>query len=420
MAQVQRFDVKNYYSDLTSLETFDFTGPVNYTDKIAEFEDVYSSVEQDAGYILTENLQDRSFRAALKVFGWNPTHDYQAQAAEWYEMDFEYAQAPDTFSELFSVVNYNTTYYGFSEANNFAIDPRGFNAFIYGEASQFLKENDPRLKLNTIVTNITYSDDGVVVMTKDGGCIAADYAINTFSVGVLQSGDVNFSPALPEWKANVIQEFQMGIYTKIFFQFPPDKVFWNKTTQFFLYASKTRGYYPLWQNLDNENFLPGSGIFFVTVVTPISYMVEQQDDETTKQQILVTLRQMFGAENVPDPLDFMYPRWGLTPWAYGSYSNWPIGMTLEKHQNLRANVGRLFFAGEATSSQYYGFLHGAFFEGQAAGQTIAGYLNGSQGGAANEVHYDVLHGTSPFENFNIQNGWTVSSFETFGLEGGDG
>ena len=44
--------------------------------------------------------------------------------------------------------------------------------------------------------------------------------------------------------------------------------------------------------------------------------------------------------------------------AFGSYSNWPVGMTLEKHQNLRANVGRLYFAGEAMSAQYYGFLQG--------------------------------------------------------------
>ena len=29
------------------------------------------------------------------------------------------------------------------------------------------------------------------------------------------------------------------------------------------------------------------------------------------------------------------------------------------HQNLRANVGRVWFAGEATSAEYYGFLHGA-------------------------------------------------------------
>lgn len=68
---------------------------------------------------------------------------------------------------------------------------------------------------------------------------------------------------------------------------------------------------------------------------------------------------MFGTD-IPDPIDFMYPRWSTEPWAYGSYSNWPPGLSIETHQNLRANLGRLWFAGEATSAEYFGFLQGIF------------------------------------------------------------
>lgn len=75
----------------------------------------------------------------------------------------------------------NTTFYQYSDENNFVLDPRGFNAFIRGEASTFLTSNDSRLLLNTIVTNISYSDTGVTVNNDDGSCIDADYAICTFS-----------------------------------------------------------------------------------------------------------------------------------------------------------------------------------------------------------------------------------------------
>ncbi len=153
---------------------------------------------------------------------------------------------------------------------------------MHGQASEFMKSNDTRLHLNTIVKNITWSDHGVKVLNADGSCIDADYAILTFSVGVLQSGDVHFSPELPYWKKIAIKTFQMGMYTKIFLQFPPDKIFWDKSTEFFLYASPTRGYYPVWQSLDHQHFLPGSGILFVTVVTDQSYVVDMQDDDTTK------------------------------------------------------------------------------------------------------------------------------------------
>ncbi|KAK7229613.1 hypothetical protein V2G26_001783 [Clonostachys chloroleuca] len=88
------------------------------------------------------------------------------------------------------------------------------------------------------------------------------------------------------------------------------------------------------------------------------------------------LRNMFPNVQVPEPIAFMYPRWTKTEWTHGSYSVWPVGVTLERHQNLRANVGRLWFAGEATSSLDTGSLQGAWFEGQAAGQRVANVLAG--------------------------------------------
>lgn len=56
--------------------------------------DAYSIVEQDAGNILLENLQDTSFCAALNLAGWRPMGDAQAQAVEWYQLDFECARKP--------------------------------------------------------------------------------------------------------------------------------------------------------------------------------------------------------------------------------------------------------------------------------------------------------------------------------------
>lgn len=75
----------------------------------------------------------------------------------------------------------NTTFYQFSNANNYVSDQRGFNTFIKEEASTFLSVNDTRLRLNTVVTNVTWSDAGVTVHNRDGSCIDADYVICTFS-----------------------------------------------------------------------------------------------------------------------------------------------------------------------------------------------------------------------------------------------
>lgn len=329
------------------------------------------------------------------------------------DVDWETSYSPEESSFVFGITGYNLTFYQFSEENNFVTDQRGFNTFLKGIASSFLELNDTRLLLNTIVTGIDYSSDGVTVTMEDGSCVEAAYAVCTFSLGVLQNDAVTFAPELPDWKQTSIATFQMGTYTKIFLQF--NETFWDPETQFFLYASPTqRGYYPVWQSLTPEGFLPGSNILFVTVVGRESYRVEAQDDETTKAEVLEVLREMFPDVTIPEPIDFMYPRWSSVPWSYGSYSNWPPGTTLETHENLRANVERLYFAGEHTSTEYYGFLHGAWFEGREAGERIAGQITKDcvnvASGCGNYTNYKVLHGTTTLDEYNPFNGMSVSSF----------
>ncbi|KAI4248249.1 MAG: hypothetical protein L6R42_009348 [Xanthoria sp. 1 TBL-2021] len=404
------------YSDYDSIATFNETGAVDFTGLLDEYENAYATFEQDAGYILTDNLQDRTARAGLSLAGWKPEKDAAAQAVEWWQFDFEYSVPPEQSSHEFTAINNNSTFYQWSNENNFVHDERGFNTFIKGEAATFLKDQDPRLLLNTVVANISYDGSGVTIDNEDGSCVQADYAVCTFSVGVLQSDAITFKPELPSWKQTGIETFIMGTYTKIFIQFPPDQVFWNTSYQYLLYADPTeRGYYPVFQSLDGEGFFPGSGIIFVTVVQSQSYVVESQDDQITKDQVLAVLRNMFGAENVPEPIAFMYPRWSLEPWAYGSYSNWPPGTTLEMHQNLRANVDRLYFAGEATSAQYFGFLHGAWVEGKNVGEKIAGLIKGTI--QTEEVHYDPLHGTTFVDEYDSTNGFILeSTFATYGFK----
>ena len=71
-----------------------------------KFEDKYSKFEEDAGRILTNNLQDRSARAGFSIANWKPKKNPAKEAVEWYEMDFEYAQTPEETSHEFAVINY--------------------------------------------------------------------------------------------------------------------------------------------------------------------------------------------------------------------------------------------------------------------------------------------------------------------------
>lgn len=430
----KQYNVSNTYSNYSSILTYDSTGYNDYSSQLDDFENnIFDTLAEDAGQILLQGLVDHNTRAGLYTAGWFPGNDPIKQAVEWWEWDWETSYRPEESSELFGITGYNLTFNQYSDANNFVVDQRGFNTFIKGFASQYLRPRDPRLRLDTTVTSIDWSADSSVTVqlkptkntthaARQPSCITAKYAINTFSLGVLQQSlagvaPVAITPALPPWKQSAILNFDMGIYTKIFLQFPPEQQFWPNDTQFFLYADPTtRGYYPLWQSLSTPGFLPDSGIIFVTVVTDQSKRIEAQTDSQTLQDVLAVLQTMFPDTHIPQPTAFFYPRWGSTEWAYGSYSNWPTGVTLAEHQNLRANVGRLWFAGEHTSAEYFGFLHGGYFEGKAAGESVAACLKGQ---CVEEVRYETLKTGDGQGTFDAANGWfggIGASFVTYGLD----
>ncbi|KAL2066174.1 hypothetical protein VTL71DRAFT_2245 [Oculimacula yallundae] len=379
----KKHNLSSQVSDGTSLLTYDQTGPVDYVKKLKTFDHHYSKVEggeirvpshdESQLPLVHENLKHGSVRFALSEVGYHPEEDPQSRAVEWYRMDYEYAQPPELSSSLRTLASYNSTFRHFSPKSHFSTDPRGLNTLIYGIASTYLLPSDPRLHLSTIVRNIIYTSSDVTIHNSDGSCITASHAITTFSLGVLKSPLVTFAPPLPAWKTSAIAKMSMGTYTKIFIQFPPDKIFWNTSTEFFLYASPhTRGFYPLFQSLSHPDFLPGSGIMIVTVTSPFSSIVESQPLETTKSQVMAVLGEMFGVENVPEPTAFMLPKWGEMEWARGSFSNWPPEFTISEHEDLRKNIGgRLWWAGEHTSQEWYGYLHGAFDEGRKVGLKVA-------------------------------------------------
>ncbi|PHH71068.1 hypothetical protein CDD82_6765 [Ophiocordyceps australis] len=414
--KAKKHGVANHASDDESLLTYDHGGYNDYSNLMAAYQEASAKAHEQAGRMLANNEQDQTFRTGLSLAGWNPSHsNMTAHAVEYFGWDWDASLPPERSSHIFGAAGNNLTFGYFSPDNLFVTDQRGYSAFVEGEASTFLKAHDKRLLLKTQVTKIDYSEQGVTVHNADGSCVSAAYAICTFSLGVLQSSVIAYQPQLPEWKQQSIHKFDMGTYTKIFLQF--NQTFWPSDKQYLLYASPTtRGYYPVWQSLSTEGFMPGSNIIFATVTNKESYRIEQQSDEETKREVLAVLGDMFPNTTIPEPTAFMYPRWTQTAWARGSYSNWPPSTTLQMHQNLRANLGRLWFAGEATSAEFFGYLHGAWFEGRQAGAQIASLLRGrcavvwaGQAECGARPHYQQLHGTTPLSEYNLLNGWAVSS-----------
>jgi len=88
-----------------------------------------------------------------------------------------------------------------------SIDQRGMKIIVQAEGQEFLQPQ--QLLLNHTVATIEYDSDGVTVTITNGTVLTADYALCTFSLGVLQNDDVVFSPKLPSWKVEAISSIDM-------------------------------------------------------------------------------------------------------------------------------------------------------------------------------------------------------------------
>ncbi|EMD32755.1 hypothetical protein CERSUDRAFT_108584 [Gelatoporia subvermispora B] len=377
-----------------SITTYDDTGAYDFLDVLEDSVRNYQKLIASAGGRVPRRLVDMTARSGYSLLGVKP-HSRHELAAEYFQFDWEFGATPDETSWLASSWAHNYTFEaaagGFSDDNLLSIDPRGFSTTLRAEADSFLEPH--QLRLNSTVATIAHSKRGVQVTLTDGTKLGADYALCTFSLGVLQHDDVKFQPPLPAWKQEAIQSMSMGTFTKIFMQF--SKKFWFDT-EMALYADYERGRYPVWQSLDHKDFLPGSGILFVTVTGDFSRRIESLPVEYVKSEVLEVLQTMFPDKLIPEPTDFYFQRWHSDPLFRGSYSNWPASFLSEHQANLRADVNeRLWFAGEATSKKHFGFLHGAYFEGQSIGLALTGCIKG--GGCLGLEHVDAVRNAGPYD-----------------------
>ncbi|KAI5988510.1 hypothetical protein EDC04DRAFT_2992954 [Pisolithus marmoratus] len=320
----------------TNITFFDYNGPNDYSKTFNASLTAFDNARVLAGQRWEQNKTDLDLRSAYNYMGVAPKTP-QEEACEWYQIDYDASQT----SSLASAWNYNYTFdpdVGYSDVDMLSVDPRGMACIVQAEAATFL--NTSQVLFNQAVTSIQYNQSGVTVQTRNltnntsGYTLTADHVLVTFSVGVLQGTDVTFEPALPDWKREAISNIEM--------------------------ANQQKGKYPVWQSLDHPGIFPGSGIIFVTV--------------TLQQEVMEVLRRMY--PNAPDPIAIFMPFWGKDPLFRGSYSNWGASFVPQHSYNLSAPVdGHLWFAGEGTSLRYFGFLHGAYLEGQKAATNIAACIN---------------------------------------------
>jgi polyamine oxidase len=318
-------------------------------------------------------LPDISVRRALEDNGWIPQSPVDS-AIEWVGADFNLGYTPENTSLQMNYPDPTYTDFGVPSqiVDYFITDQKvGYIGVIQCLADRYLTNGDSRLHLRSVVKEIAWSNECVCAMTTESGSLrryCAPYAILTFSVGVLKSKVVKFTPELPQAKQTAFDHAYDTLFLKIYLEF--EETFWPTDANYIVHADEERGHFYHFQSL-SQHFPPRQpSILLATVTGRWATAVYDQTPNTTQSQIMQVLRKLYGSQ-IPDPVGITIPDWGINPQFMGMYSDFPPGYG-HLQADLVSPAGRLYFGGEATNSDYGGYLHGAYFSGIDVANQIVG------------------------------------------------
>lgn len=222
------------------------------------------------------------------------------------------------------------------------------------------------VRLGHAVTRVERSPAGVRVFTAQDAFDAHDVVV-TVPLGVLKSGRIAFDPPLPEEIQGPIERLGMGVFNKVFVQFP--ERFWDDDSYVIRALGEAGEHWHSWYDVSAVSGLPTLLTF---AAGPFGRRMQELSDDDIVADSLTALRALYG-DAVGDPTAQWVTRWGHDPFSDGSYSHLAVGSTHHDHDGLAGPAdGVLHFAGEATWGDEPATVGAAYYSGRRAAERILG------------------------------------------------
>lgn len=237
-----------------------------------------------------------------------------------------------------------------------------------GSIVALLAEGLP-ISLNTAVTRIDTSGDGVSVETTDG-TIRAKACLLTVSTGVLNAGKIKFTPELPVWKQEAIANIPMGLLMKIPLMFDGARLGLNDN---------------YWAQYRMPEDQPGEAVSFLAWPCGLDYIMAfaggdfawnlyAEGQQAVVDYALNELVRLVGSDARKHFKGGFASDWADNPNVLGAY-----GVVKPGAFNARREIGKpiddkLFFGGEAAAGALVQLVNGAYENGRANAQQIVALL----------------------------------------------
>jgi len=224
------------------------------------------------------------------------------------------------------------------------------------------------MNLSTPALRLDWSGKGVAVETPRG-TLRARAAVVTVSTGVLAAGAIRFRPDLPLRIMEAIHGCPLGSFEKIAIRL--DRPVSALADAYGDVIDRP----PLGRDPVNIVVHPfGRPLLVLHVAGRVGRALEVQGEAAMREAGVEIAAHAFGSDLRRRVRKVEVTRWGSDPWSRGSYSVCRPGQA-HARKTLAEPVGdRLLFAGEHTSSDSFGTVHGAHLSGEAAAGRALGLL----------------------------------------------
>lgn len=93
-------------------------------------------------------------------------------------------------------------------------------------------------------------------------------------------------------------------------------------------------------------------------------ITESMSDDEVKEVVMTNLRTIYGYD-IPESINFTRSKWISESFVKGSYSASIVGLNNDEFSSFSDSIGdKVFFAGEHTSQDYRGTVHGAYLSAE--------------------------------------------------------
>ena len=231
----------------------------------------------------------------------------------------------------------------------------------YGRLVARLAEGLP-VALNSGVSEIDWSGRALRLTTPQG-TVTARRVILAPSTAILGGGSIRFRPELPVWKQAAVAALPLGCHNRIGLLLDGNP----------FGDDHPRGATLLGQDSEIMSFrLRPFGFDYVAGMTGGRFAdwLERAGEAASVDLAKEKLADLFGHDVLKHVVGHRVSAWRGDPLIGGAYSAALPGQAHQRAALARPLDERLFFAGEATSTDFYSTAHGAYLSGRRAAEEV--------------------------------------------------